>query len=134
MDMDKAWLRNINVQFIHLKLSSAKLSHSTVATSDGRFCALLYLLEPKRGGGGTSVGFFYCLNPLWNRIFVAAHTFFAFVSLGPPLSPFSMHRQAIFILYYMYLLHREEKLRLMKEFAAIAGGGGGGESDPNKTT
>jgi hypothetical protein len=44
----------LQLLYLNLKLSSAKLSNA--------FGAIMYLVEPKGGEGGRSLGFFYCLN------------------------------------------------------------------------
>jgi hypothetical protein len=45
--------------YLNLKHWSANLSHfSNIWRA---FCGILYVLEPKGGGGGRSVGLFYCL-------------------------------------------------------------------------
>ncbi len=45
--------------FLYLKLSPGKHFHfSDIRQASG---AIMYLLEPKGGGGGMSVGLFYCL-------------------------------------------------------------------------
>jgi hypothetical protein len=41
--------------YLNLKLSSAKLSYFCDSRRDGLFGAIVYLLEPKGGGGGRSV-------------------------------------------------------------------------------